>query len=280
MKQHKSSESTTVTNSMSQVISNKIDSLQNIVKHTILAAQKYKSYDILSANDLNSCTSELENIFQTLRTILYPISKKQTYDNDQIIGKLQDINSELSSIFKSYGTEYIDDLLDICLGSNYVHTITEDKELYEKYKVIRKYVHPISYKAIPWKSDHTKKNKLLQKNRIVEDFMIVESAATLECFDLARTSKSFLTKVYGIKFAIQNEKEKKTIIVYAVVDDIMLSCMNYSFITDRIESFKNNRPADQDYHCESFDIFADSLTLKEILVYDNEKTVFTIYRIH
>ena len=45
-----------------------------------------------------------------------------------------------------------------------------------------------------------KKNKnILHKNRIVEDFMIVESSSDLECFDLARTSKSFQTKVYGIK---------------------------------------------------------------------------------
>ena len=48
---------------------------------------------------------------------------------------------------------------------------------------MKQYVHPISYKAIPWKSDYNKnKNKkTLQKNRIVEDFMIVESSENLDC---------------------------------------------------------------------------------------------------
>ncbi len=39
--------------------------------------------------------------------------------------------------------------------------------------------------------------------------MIVESAENFECFDLARTSRKFNTKVYGIKVAIKNYEEKK-----------------------------------------------------------------------
>ena len=38
--------------------------------------------------------------------------------------------------------------------------------------------------------------------------MIVESSENLDCFDLARTSRSFQTKVYGIKISFHNEVEK------------------------------------------------------------------------
>ena len=43
--------------------------------------------------------------------------------------------------------------------------------------------------------------------------MICESASNFECFDLARTSKNFQTKVYGIKICFKHSKLKKTLIV-------------------------------------------------------------------
>ena len=81
-----------------------------------------------------------------------------------------------------------------------------------------------------WKNDisNTDKSnkKVLQKNRIIEDHMISENAENLECFDLARTSKSFQSKVYGIKVALHDCKNKKTYIVCCLVDDILLSLIH------------------------------------------------------
>ena len=55
--------------------------------------------------------------------------------------------------------------------------------------------------------DKNEKSKLpIAKNRIVEDFMIVETSDNFDCFDLARTSKNFQTKVYGIKVALLHTK--------------------------------------------------------------------------
>ena len=59
------------------------------------------------------------------------------------------------------------------------------------------------------------KSKILAKNRIIEDFMLVETSKTLDCFDLARTSKKFQTKVYGKKISFQNPIKRKTLIVSA-----------------------------------------------------------------
>ena len=64
-----------------------------------------------------------------------------------------------------------------------------------------------------WKDDNNKKNEKIKqklaKNRIIEDFMLVETAETLDCFDLARTTKKFQTKVYGIKIIFQDSVKKK-----------------------------------------------------------------------
>jgi AAA+ superfamily predicted ATPase len=258
---------------ITNIIAKKIILLQEVVKKTILAVQRYKALDIFGANEYNICTAALETIFGNLKQILYPIQKKQNYDHEQIINKLQDINSELSSLFKTFGTEDIEDLINICFGQDFIKKYILKAGLTNKFEVMKQYVHPISYKAIPWKPDHpkNKNKKVLQKNRIVEDFMIVESSETLECFDLARTSKSFQTKVYGIKFAIQNPAQKKTLIISAIVDELMIDCLNYTFIEERIVHIRENKPNELEYNSEAFNVFMSSLSLKELLVYEDEK---------
>lgn len=256
---------------ISTIIGSKIILLQNIVKKTLLSIQRYKTLDIIGANEYNICTNNLENIFSNLKEILYPVQHKQNYDHEQIINKLQDINSELSSLFKTFGTQDIEDLINICFGQDFIKKHILQTSYMSKYEVMKQYVHPISYKAIPWKVDQQKNKKVLQKNRIVEDFMIVESADNLECFDLARTSKAFQTKVYGIKFAIQNPVDKKTLIVSAIVDEIMINCLNYPFVESRLKNIVDKKPNEDDYNSEPFDIFMASLSLKELLIYDNDK---------
>ena len=60
--------------------------------------------------------------------------------------------------------------------------------------------------------------------------MIVETANTLDCFDLSRTSNIFQLKVYGIKICFQNLSLKKTLIVQCIVDDVLVSCCDDTYI--------------------------------------------------
>ena len=256
---------------ISNIIGSKIILLQNVVKKTIIAVHRYKRLGIFGANEFNICTTNLETIFSNLKQILYPIQNKQNYDHEQIINKLQEINTELSSLFKTFGTDDIEDLINICFGQDFIKQYILKPQYSYKFEVMKQYVHPISYKAIPWKPSQPKNKKVLQKNRIVEDFMIVESADNLECFDLARTSKSFQTKVYGIKFAVQNPIDKKTLIVSAIVDEIMIECLNYSFVEKRFKNINENKPQEGEFKGDAFDVFMSSLSLKEILIYDNDK---------
>ena len=115
------------------------------------------------------------------------------------------------------------------------------------------------------------KVNVLQKNRIVEDCAIVEHSNTLDCFDLARTSKTFQTRVYGIKVSIQDINQKQTIVIYCIVDDLLLECLNYSYIINKIGSLKSEKPSDPDFLEDSWDRFLQSMTLKDVLVYDNKE---------
>ena len=123
-----------------------------MITKSSLAIQRYKNIDILTANELNKYTLTLEELYIELKIIEKNIShKKKKVNYNEVINKLQRINNELAHIFKSYGTEDIDDLINVALGCNFIdqHITTEEEK--DKYSILKRYVHPISYKVLPWK---------------------------------------------------------------------------------------------------------------------------------
>ena len=87
-------------------INNKVIYLQEIIKKTYLSANKYKVLDILSVNEVNLCTGNLELLFDKLNKILISISEDNIV-KETILKNILDINDDLSGIIKSYGTENI-----------------------------------------------------------------------------------------------------------------------------------------------------------------------------
>ena len=260
----------------------KIMSFQKIIRNTILSSQKYKLLDIISATELNHNVNQLEKLFTILNGMLIVIKEKFNIDINSLTDKLQEINDELSSIFKAIGTDKFDDFIKICLGNNYINKYINNSKMQQKYEIFLQYVHPISYKVINWKNDKndkklkkndtdTNEKKYIQRNRIVEDFMIVEHSENLDCFDLVRTSNSFHVKVYGIKIALHHPEQKKTIIISGLSDDIMLECLNYKFVEEKVIELIESKPKDTDFNSCWFDRYIQCLTLKDILVYNNEE---------
>jgi endopeptidase La len=253
----------------------KIRFFENIIQKTILSAQKYKSLDIMGANELNICIQTLETLFEQITKIKLNLMSKTKVDENNIITSLQEINDELAGLFRSFGTENMDDLISICLGNDFINNDNTTENVRERYDLIVKYIHPINYKTISWKNNsHPGSNpekKILHRNRIIEDFMIIESAENLDCFDLARTSKSFQTKVYGIKIALHNPDKKKTMIICGIVDDVYIDCLNHKYIDQRVESLYKNHPKDPEFLSDAFKRYISSLTIKEYLIYTNEE---------
>lgn len=284
----------TIKNKLYNTLENKIIHFQNIIKKTILSSQKYKIMDIIGTSELNLCISTLENLFSETMKLYSPISLKQKIDIDLFTSKLQLINDELANIFKSYGTETFDDLIKICFGNDYINKYIKSSEiLNDKYEVLIQHFHPINYKVFNWKHEKDGSNvnntnnkkddcdsekqssikhkKILQKNKIIEDFMIVELSENLECFDLARNSKIFQLKVYGIKIALQHPDHKKTIVVSGIIDDILIECINNNYIYNKFTNLLNNKPKDELFNIEYFERFLLTITIKDLLVYNNEE---------
>ena len=266
-----------------KLIEEKIKTFQDIIQNTIISSQKYKILDILTANEINICIQNLENIFNNLNIlsnkINLSISENISPNIDDILNNLQNINNELSSIIKNYGTNNLNDLLLICLGSDFINKYLDDNIHRDKFILMTKYVHPINYKVIQWKNiDNKKTNKdnVLQKNKIIEDCAIVEHANTFDCFDLARTKRNFQARVYGIKLCIQDKTQKLTLIISAVVDDILLDCINNYFISNMLKEIEENKPIDKDFQELSWTKFIQSLTLKQLFIY-NKNEIYEKY---
>lgn len=232
---------TNITNNIHE----KKERVQEIIKKTILIIQKYKIMDIFGSNELNVCINNLNILFDSLSLL----SNDATDEN-----KYKEIIKNLSELLQTFGTDNIKDLLyiifydDIQLNLN----IEDDKKL----KLILKYLHPISFSIKSFKNT---------KN----------SCNYLECVDLSKLSDNFHVKVYGIKLTINIHNQKKSIVVCGILDDLLLHCLNYEYICDKIKSITiklNNN----DIESEICNRFISCLTIKDFLVNSDEELIIKL----
>ena len=193
------------------------------------------------------------------------ISSKES--KKDILEELQKINNEFFVLLKAYGTRHIDDVLKVSFGSEYSSKHADN----EIFKLLQKHFVPFSFKVLTWtKKTRTKPTEeIIVKNKIIEDKMILEGADDCDCFDLARTHKNFNVRINGIKTCFHNEKERKTIIVSGLLDNVLLSCYDNSFLSGKIDELKSISDSDEQFNNANFLNFIDSLLLKDLLIYSN-----------
>jgi len=238
------------------LVERKIDFFKDIIQKTIIHVQKNKILDILGISDVSTCIEKLGELSKKIEET----QNASITSTDSIINNLQLINNELSTLLKNYGTESLEDLLLICFGNN--NKITTDDIENNKFDLLKKYFHPTSYKVIPKKEDSKKKDEIDDKT------------PNLTCFDVVSLYKQFHMKVYGIKVFVYSITLKKNILIYGILDDIVIEYLNNKFILDKIKNIKNNIPNDLEFKNESFNRFVSCLTLKDFLIYENEKDIY------
>jgi len=246
---------------MITLIEKKLDIYKDIIQKTIIHVQKNKCLDILGINDLNNCiekSSELSNK-------IFELEKMNKIKSDNLVNSLQIINNELSSLLKNYGTDSLDDLLLICFGSNH-KIITNEKEE-QKFLLLKKYFHPISYKVV------NKKEETKQKKNNLTD----EIDANLTCYETTNNYKQFHMKVYGIKLYIHNTNLNKSLIIFGIVDDVIINFLNSKFINTKLTQIKKMIPNEEMFKNELFDKFLESFMLKDFLIYDEPIEIYNKY---
>lgn len=252
------------------ILKEKLCYFDKLITITILSTQKYKKYDIFTLNEANICIDTLKIIFTKITIALNNIHNPFIINEQMLINNIKIIHDDIIRIFKISGTEHFEDLIKITFDNDYITKYINIPEYKDKYELLKLYFHPISYKIFDWKEDDINKSIKISKTKIVEDFMIIGQSNNLECFDLARNSNIFHTKVYGIKVSLQNSEHKKTIIVFGIIDNIMVDCLNSIYIKNKLSRFILNKPLEPAFINESFNRYVQCLTLKDLFIYDDE----------
>ena len=259
------------------VYEEKIEFFRIVIDDIIRGLNYYNSLNIITINEYNNAQEALEKTVNLINTI----------NHDNIINDLQYINNNISSLIKTYGCFNFENIINICLSSNFANK-NFPNELFLKYKLLEKYLHPINYKLINWSTNTLKINKEISKNKILNDKIILESN-TLECFDLAKSANNFIIRVYGIKVIIHDYSNKKTLVIDNICDETLLNNSSNDYIINKknqIIKYINETGAHNNelFNNQIWTNFLNNLLLKELLIYNNQelynKYIFTITQVN
>ena len=257
------------------VYEEKIEFFRNVIDDITKSLNYYNRLNILSINELNNAFDALEKIVNIINSINY----------ENIIDELQYINNSISSLIKNYGCYSFMHIINICLTSNFAKkNFTND--LFYKYRLLEKYVHPLNYNIINWNEKVVKHNsKENSEDKLLHDKCIIE-CNTLECFDLAHatSTNNFTIKVYGMKVIIQDAINKKTLIINCLCDDLLILNISNKFIINKISTINNYILTSDASNCEGWNNFAKNFSLKELLIYSvsdlHKKYVYNNNQLH
>jgi len=234
------------------LINKKMKFFQDVIQRTILHVARNKMYDILAISDMNTCISVLNDLSNKIKEFM---QKMDSVTTDTLINELQNINNELSSILKNYGTELLEDLLLVCFGSTTSYYYENE---YDKYDLLKKYFHPTGYKVA-----NIKKSDTVEQG---DEPNVNEKTKNLDCYDIFLSVKQFHMKVYGIKVFFYNSSCKKNLMIYGILDDIILNFLENDYLSNKVVQIKSNIPNDLEFQSEAFENFLSSLTLKDHLI--------------
>ena len=241
------------------LVDKKIDFFKDFIQKTAINVQRNKFLDILGISDVNAC---IERLFELSKKISEITDNNNVSNHENTINRLQQINNDLSSIVKIYGTETLEDLLLICFGTN--TKITSHEREQQKFELLKKYFHPVSYKVV---------NKTDAKQKKQDES--VDETVNLTCKEVISVYKQFHMKVYGIKLYVYSSTLKKGLIIFGFMDDVVVDFLNNPYIIEKQNRIRENLPQEEEFQKDTFDKFMSSLTLKDFLVFETEHEIYS-----
>jgi len=248
------------------IIEKKCAFFYDVVQKTLLNVQRNKAYDILGTSEVGSCIHNLTIINDKIDHLK---SNMNNMNKEEITTILQCINNDLSLLFKIHGTDSLEDLFTVCFG-NSNNIITPEDDL-SKYELLKKYFHPTGYKVV------SVVQKKENKGVMIDDEISLDKMKNLECQDISHNVKQFHMKVYGVKLYIYHSFLKKNLFIYGVLDNVMISYLNNSYINDKLTQIRKNLPDSEEFKNLSFQYFLSSLTLRDYLITDHFSQVYEKY---
>ena len=253
-----------------QFITSKITYIREIIQNTILSIKMHRVLEIFSDNDTKLSITVLTELFEQNENILCDMNRTPlTLTTDAIIDSLQRIIDKLAMIICGFGTTNISDLLFIIFGTKFKNTVPTHHLIHAKYRLLMKHVRPTSYKIIHWKQGYlyTPPMNTVCCNKKTDSPQDLSTVGSFECFDIDHDPKNIFQRTNGIRVIIQNERERKTLIINGVLDDIHVECIRSEYVQHRISILNACASNYTDDDKTILLKIINNLTLKELLVH-------------
>ena len=248
-------------NEVKILVEKKVTFFEDIVQNTLLHVKNAKMLGIISIIEMNTCVNSLCELSKKIKNVFAML---KVASNDVLIGELQTINNELSGLFKSYGTQSLDDMLWVCFGNNYASLFSTKMTALEqaKFSLLKKHFHPINYRVINLGGKPSSKEDK-KKPKTKEDQLLIELMNNLDCTDVLLSDDKFHLKVNGIKIVIKHAPQNKTLVITGLMDDVIIEFLSNSYIESTSSALKLlNQPEDP-----NLIRYSDSLMLKDYMIY-------------
>ena len=253
-----------------QFITSKITYIREIIQNTILSIKLHRVLEIFSDNDTKLSITVLTDLFEQNENILCEMNLTPlTLTTDAIIDSLQRIIDKLAMIICGFGTTHISDLLFIIFGTKFKNTVPTHHLIHAKYRLLMKHVRPTSYKIIHWKQGYlyTPPANTVCCNKKTDSPQDLSTVGSFECFDIDHDPKNIFQRTNGIRVIIQNERERKTLVINGVLDDIHVECIRNEYVQHRISTLNACASNYTDDDKAILLKIIENLTLKELLVH-------------
>jgi ATP-dependent Lon protease len=257
--------------------------IQEIIRNTSSSIKKNTQLEIFSNTDANISITVLNELYSKSTEIQKSILNKKLTDKETepFIDSLQKIIDKLSMLICSFGTKTIEDLLFISFGSEFKKIKIDDPIIQTKYDLICKHIQPTGYKVINWKQLklNTQTDEICS-NKITDDILKFEDSNMFECYDIEKTAANFYQKIHGIRVVIQNEKQKKTLIINGIVEDIDVHCLSNLFIDKRLLDLNKIATTYQEEERYIFNRIVETATFKDMLIFgaeDFQKKIIAVF---
>ena len=238
--------------SFETIIQKKIINLKKIIKNSIKSNQINKNLDFIESNDLNLCIEYSEGIYDSLTDLSNCIN---TITQDEAIDNLQNIIKKISTLISLYGCGNLDDLINICINSQY----KLESRYKKRYSILNMYIHPLRYKILDWKSK-VKSN----------EETIFKKADNLDCFKLDSSNINLKNEIFGIKVAIHDIDKQHTIIVYGWLDDTIIKYIEEDEeLVYKVNELRENIPSHELFDELTYIRFIECITLHDLLTCSN-----------
>ena len=226
-----------------------------------------KYYYLNKINNILALSQYIE-CMNSLQTISETIDRLSSLHNNVIMDRLNEVNNSISKLIINYGTNRLEDLINICIEFNYLNKITDTLDL-TKLSLIHSYFHPLSLHVVEWSKPIL--DNIPHIDISLSDQEHISGIHNLSFVNIKPTESgeksdlNFFMQIYGCYLIIQDEEHKKSYVIKGFWDN--LNIHNYfknNFIKTKINEFLEDS-TDRVFKKQ----FLDTLEVKDLLIYNN-----------